>query len=136
MKLSFPSGETGGDLIGRFDIGEGGTKGNDSRMESAVAERTDEPDVLRLLSCSSLSANARLCCSSNVPRPAVEGVTKRPMVVRLDGERPNKPTFTRVAFSIPMIDPACVLTLDGRLLSSLAHGIIGPSGIQFDCTEV
>ena len=43
-------GDTGGDRIGRSDIGEGGTNGNDSRMESArvdVAERTEELEILQ-----------------------------------------------------------------------------------------
>lgn len=35
--------------MGRSEIGEGGTNGKDSRIESArvdVAERTEEPDIL------------------------------------------------------------------------------------------
>ena len=49
VKDCFDNGETGGDLIGRSDIGEGGTKGNDSRIESArvdVADKTDDPETL------------------------------------------------------------------------------------------
>jgi len=48
-----PRGETGGDLAGRSEMGDGGTNGNASRMESArveVAERTEEPEILRPLS--------------------------------------------------------------------------------------
>jgi hypothetical protein len=49
VKDCLDNGETGGDLIGRSDIGEGGTKGNDSRMESArvdVADKTEDPETL------------------------------------------------------------------------------------------
>jgi hypothetical protein len=47
------NGETGGDRIGLSEIGEGGTKGNDSRMESARVDvdSTDEPDTLLSKPC-------------------------------------------------------------------------------------
>lgn len=47
------SGDAGGDLIGRSEMGEGGTKGKDSNIESArvdVAESTEEFEILRLSS--------------------------------------------------------------------------------------
>jgi len=53
LKVCLASGETGGERIGRSDIGEGGTNGKDSKMESArveVAETTDDPDTLRVRS--------------------------------------------------------------------------------------
>jgi len=49
LKDCLANGETGGDLMGRSDIGEGGTNGNDSRIESArvdVADKTDDPETL------------------------------------------------------------------------------------------
>jgi hypothetical protein len=53
LKTCWASGECGGDLMGLSDIGEGGTKGNDSRIESALveaADKTDEFETLRFLS--------------------------------------------------------------------------------------
>jgi len=50
-KDCLPRGDTGGDRIGLSDMGEGGTKGKDSRIESArvdAADRTEELDTLRL----------------------------------------------------------------------------------------
>jgi hypothetical protein len=44
------SGERGGDRIGLSEMGEGGTKGNDSRIESAVFDIADDPETLLLLS--------------------------------------------------------------------------------------
>jgi hypothetical protein len=48
------NGETGGVRIGLSEIGEGGTKGNDSRIESArvdVEDSTDEPETLLSKPC-------------------------------------------------------------------------------------
>jgi hypothetical protein len=44
------SGDTGGVRIGLSEMGEGGTKGKDSRIESALeaADMTEEPEILRL----------------------------------------------------------------------------------------
>jgi len=53
VKDCCPRGDTGGDLVGRSEMGDGGTNGNASRIESArveVADRTDEPEILRPLS--------------------------------------------------------------------------------------
>lgn len=53
VKTCWPSGECGGDLMGLSDIGDGGTKGKDSRMESArveAADKTDEFETLLFLS--------------------------------------------------------------------------------------
>jgi hypothetical protein len=49
VKDCLANGETGGDLMGRSDIGEGGTKGNDSKIESArvdAADKTEDPETL------------------------------------------------------------------------------------------
>lgn len=76
--------------MGRSEMGEGGTKGNDSRIESArveAEETTEELDILLDLSrpcaCARACAwaSALCCCSSNDPRPLVDGVTSLPMVV-------------------------------------------------------
>jgi len=48
------SGDTGGVLIGRLDIGEGETKGNDSKIESVrveVEDKTEEPEIRLPGSC-------------------------------------------------------------------------------------
>jgi len=50
VKLFCARGDTGGVRIGRSEIGEGGTKGKDSKIESArveVADTTEDPDTLR-----------------------------------------------------------------------------------------
>jgi hypothetical protein len=46
---SCASGERGGVRIGRLEMGDGGTKGNDSKMESARVElvMTDESEIRR-----------------------------------------------------------------------------------------
>lgn len=44
------NGERGGDRIGLSDMGEGGTKGNDSRIESAVVDIADDPETLLFFS--------------------------------------------------------------------------------------
>lgn len=83
------SGETGGDLIGLSEMGDGGTNGKDSRMESARVEArdtTDEPDTLRskpcACACACACASAYCCCSANVPAfPEDLGVTNRPIAV-------------------------------------------------------
>jgi hypothetical protein len=48
-----PRGETGGDLTGLLEMGDGGTKGKDSRIESArveAAETAEEVETLRFTS--------------------------------------------------------------------------------------
>jgi len=50
-KDCWPRGDTGGDRIGLSDMGDGGTKGKDSRIESArvdAADMTEELEILRL----------------------------------------------------------------------------------------
>ena len=49
LNVGWFNGERGGDRIGLSDMGEGGTKGNDSRIESAVFDIADDPDTLLLL---------------------------------------------------------------------------------------
>jgi hypothetical protein len=82
-------GERGGDRAGLSEIGDGGTKGKDSRIESAVFDIADEPDTRLFFSppcaCARACAwaSARCCCCSNVPKFSAEGgVTNRPIVVR------------------------------------------------------
>lgn len=114
-------GERGGERTGSDEMGEGGTKGNDSRIESArveVAETTEQPEI-RLRSkpwaraCACACAKANCCCSSRDAGwrevCAEAGVTSLPMVVLGDlsgffGH--SSPTLTRVALLISMIDPA------------------------------
>jgi hypothetical protein len=142
-KVCCPSGETGGVRSGLFEIGEGGTKGNDSRMESAlvdVAESMEDPDSLRLWFKPSASARAwawakaLCCCCSKVPISPVDGVISLAIVFLL-GERrvfalwgELNPKLTRVALSIPITVPAWVSILEGRvLLSPRCHGRREPS---------
>jgi hypothetical protein len=49
LKDCCPRGDTGGVLTGLLEIGEGGTNGKDSRIESArvdVPDITEEPESL------------------------------------------------------------------------------------------
>jgi len=108
VKDCLANGETGGDLIGRSDIGEGGTKGNDSRIESArvdVADKTDDPETL--LISKPCASRARPCWSCNPPTPTV-GLTNLPIVVLNDPTAPGdlRPRLTRVALAISITDPA------------------------------
>lgn len=48
LNVCWPSGDTGGERMGLLEMGEGGTNGKDSRMESAVAEMADDPDTGRV----------------------------------------------------------------------------------------
>jgi len=50
LKVCWPRGDTGGDRIGLSEMGEGGTNGKDSRMESAreAEVMTEESEILRL----------------------------------------------------------------------------------------
>ena len=82
-------GEWGRDRTGLFEIGDGGTKGKDSRIESAVFEIADDPEIRLILSppcacaCACACARACCCCCCNVPGfSLVGGVTKWPIVVR------------------------------------------------------
>jgi len=53
VKDCLARGDTGGDRIGLSEMGEGGTKGKDSRIESArveAADTTEELEILRLRS--------------------------------------------------------------------------------------
>lgn len=84
LKACWASGERGGVRIGLSEIGDGGTKGKPSRMESArvdVELMTDERDM-RVSS----SSNARRCCSSSAPRMGessdVCGATSFALVMR------------------------------------------------------
>lgn len=49
LKDCLPRGDTGGDRIGLSDMGEGGTKGKDSRIESARVEAADMTEELEIL---------------------------------------------------------------------------------------
>lgn len=85
-----PRGDTGGDLTGLSEMGDGGTNGNDSRIESPTDAdvTTDDLDVLWLvvskpcaIACACAWARAICCCCSKVPWALVGGVTSLPMVV-------------------------------------------------------
>lgn len=138
VKDCLPNGETGGDLIGRSEIGEGGTKGNDSRIESArvdAADKTEDPETL--LISRPCASSACLCWSCNTSRP-VDGLTNRPIVVLNDLPVPGdlSPRLTRVALAISMMDPACVLKLAGRLrVSQGTEGISSASGARVGCAD-
>lgn len=65
LKACCASGERGGVRIGRSEIGEGGTNGKFSRIESArvdVELTTDARDIRE-----SSSSRARFCCRSSAP---------------------------------------------------------------------
>lgn len=83
-KLCCARGERGGVRIGLFDIGDGGTKGKLSRIESAFvdADETTEASDIRLW-FGSISCIARCCCCSSAPPPLPEaGVLMRRALVR------------------------------------------------------
>jgi len=119
VKECCANGETGGDRTGRSEMGEGGTKGKDSRIESAVAETTEEPEMRRLSVWA--WASARRCCSWRGAPPSAEGLTSRPIVVLWDDATVAgvlRPTLTRVALVISITEPAWVYVLEGLLASS------------------
>jgi hypothetical protein len=105
-------------------MGEGGTNGKDSRIESArveVAERAEEPDILLVskpcaCACAWAWARARCCCSCRELALA-GGVTSLPMVVLRGTAVPVglEAIATLVALLILITEPACVATLEGRL---------------------
>lgn len=140
-------GDVGGDRTGLSEIGEGGTKGKDSRIESARVESadiTEELEILRLgksTACASCAlSNANCCCSSKLPEL---GVISLPIVV-LNGERGTRPpvegvkspTFTMVALPMSATDPAWVLRLEGRSSPERVHGRVGLSATQPDAKDV
>ena len=73
-------------LVGIPAMGDGGTKGNDSRIESSPAEADESTDVVESLKFSWNREKARSCCCSRVPAvlfPLVGGETRRALVIRL-----------------------------------------------------
>lgn len=64
-------GDRGGVRIGLSEMGEGGTNGKDSKIESALVDVELTTDDLSRIP--SISSNALLCCDSNCPSPFAPG---------------------------------------------------------------
>ena len=140
-------------------MGDGGTKGNDSKIESALVDAALTTLVRDSLRFESNSCKARRCCISNAPPPGefgdvdsfwrtddtslalvilygVRGVVRAALTgvsgFAVEGAERMLPTCMRVASPMlaVMTDPAWVLKLSGLDFELEAQGREGSSGFH------